>query len=703
MLYYPGCQILYKYVYKGRDRVSFNVQHQNEGRVVDEIEQYQSGRWVSPCEAAWRIFGFDLFEMHPAVMPLQIHLPNMQTIQVRPHEQLDNIVSNEKRARTPLTEYFKVNELHGGTGYLYGEFTEYYRWDTTQKQWFLRKNKTVVIGRLAFVAPAEGERYFLRLLLLHVRGATSFENLLTVNGFRCATFQEAALKLHLLEEDDAVDLCLNEACQVQMPSALRRLFSTVLIFCQPSDPLALWHKFDAQLSEDYSQQYPHEPRKVKLLTVRAVEQFLEAMGRTLKSFGLQQLEELRDEEFRRTKDIIDALDAPIPKECVESRYKLNPGQQEAFDAIINHVHHRTGAAFFIDGPGGTGKTFLYNALYAEIRLMNKIVLPTATSGITASNIPSGRTAHSRFKIPIDSESSLSCDVPKQGSLAALIKETTLIIWDEASMARKENIESLDLLLRDLCNPNLPFGGKLIVFGGDFRQVLPVVPHKSQKEAVNASLVSSELWPKLIKFRLTENIRARADPQFSAFLLALGNGELQTEENGFVQLPDQIVKCSRDEPNPVNEITALAFPEIDLNAFSSDIFTTRAILTPMNDDVDSINTALIEKFPGQPVVYKSFDTVLDDNCTIYPSEFINKLCPGGMSPHELVLKENCPVILLRNILPSSGLCNGTRLLCKRFFPNLIECVITTGHQKGDHVLIPRIKLRPSASSNYPFQF
>ncbi|KAH9624793.1 hypothetical protein KSS87_003736 [Heliosperma pusillum] len=154
---------LYKYVYKGHDRVSFNVQHQNEGHVVDEIEQYQSGRWVSPCEAAWRIFGFDLFEMHPAVMPLQIHLPNMQTIQVRPHEQLNNIVSNEKRARTPLTEYFKVNELHGGTGYLYGEFTEYYRWDTTQKQWFLRKNKTVVIGRLAFVAPAEGERYFLRL------------------------------------------------------------------------------------------------------------------------------------------------------------------------------------------------------------------------------------------------------------------------------------------------------------------------------------------------------------------------------------------------------------------------------------------------------------------------------------------------------------------------------------------------------------
>ncbi|XP_056690320.1 uncharacterized protein [Spinacia oleracea] len=75
----------------------------------------------------------------------------------------------------------------------------------------------------------------------------------------------------------------------------------------------------------------------------------------------------------------------------------------------------------------------------------------------------------------------------------------------------------------------------------------------------------------------------------------------------------------------------------------------------------------------------------------------------MSPHQLFLKENSPVILLRNILLSSGLCNGTRLIFKRFFPNLIECVITTGHHKGEHVLIPRIKLRPSTSSKYPFQF
>lgn len=90
----------------------------------------------------------------------------------------------------------------------------------------------------------------------------------------------------------------------------------------------------------------------------------------------------------------------------------------------------------------------------------------------------------------------------------------------------------------------------------------------------------------------------------------------------------------------------------------DIFTNRAILTPKNEYVDSVNKVLIEHFPGESIVYKSFDSVVDDNCRNYPVEFLNTLSLGGMSPHEL-LKKNYPVILLRNLDPSNGLCNGTR--------------------------------------------
>ncbi|XP_021729723.1 ATP-dependent DNA helicase PIF1-like [Chenopodium quinoa] len=374
-------------------------------------------------------------------MPLPIHLPNIQSIAVRPRENLRRVVIDPKRSRTPLTEYFTmIATIDGGTNLLYGEFPEHYRWDANTKESVERKNKVTVIGRIAFVLPAE-------------------------------------------EDDDAASICLAEAVEVQLPDALRRLFATVLIFCQPSDPSALWEKYYTALSEDFRYKFKDCIEKIKQLTVSLLEQHLESMGKSLKTFGLDHLSYNVGDDYRKTRDIADVLNTAIPQEFINKKERLNAAQFKAFDCIMKHIHEKKGGAFFIDGPGGTGKTFLYNCLYAEIRMMNKIVLPTATSGIVASNLPSRRTAHSRFKIPIDHENSLTCDVPKQGSLAQLIKEITLIIWDEASMANKANLQSLDLLLQDICDSTTLFGGKLVILGGDFRQVLPVVPQKSLKQAV----------------------------------------------------------------------------------------------------------------------------------------------------------------------------------------------------------------------------
>ncbi|XP_021737552.1 uncharacterized protein LOC110704077 [Chenopodium quinoa] len=522
---------------------------------------------------------------------LPVHLENMQTVHLRNNEQLNSDVLNERRSKTQLTEFFKANAASvEGTGYLYSQFIEHNRWDSSAKAWFRRRNKNKVIGRLATVTPAEGERFFLRLLLINVLNPKSFIDLRTVNGMVCATFQEACIQRGLFEEDNGVFSCLFEAAEIHMPSALRRLFAAVLVFCRPRNPDALWLQFYNDLSDDYRHTLPRSERQVKLLTIQSIQRHLESMGKSLAKSKCSSANCLRKNNFS----------------C-------------------------------------------------------KIVLPTATSGIAAANIPSGRTTHSRFKIPLDSEISLVCDVPKQGSLAALLKETTLFILDEASMALKQNIESVDLLLRDLCDPAFPFGGKVIVFGGDFRQVLPVVPQKTQREAVATSLVNSRIWPWLEKMHLTENIRAKEDPTYASFLLSLGND------------------------------------------FSPDIFRERAILTPLNDAVDSINAFLIDKFPGETAIYRSFDSILDNNCAIYPTEFLNQLAPSGMSPHELVLKVNSPVILLRNIDPADGLRNGTRLICKYFRRNVIVCSIALGHRQGELVFIHRVNLRPPSSTKFPIQF
>ncbi|XP_074299257.1 uncharacterized protein LOC141630319 [Silene latifolia] len=208
------------------------------------------------------------------------------------------------------------------------------------------------------------------------------------------------------------------------------------------------------------------------------------------------------------------------------------------------------------------------------------------------------------------------------------------------MSNRQNIESLDHLLRDLCDPNQIFGGKVVVFGCDFQKTLSILPRKSQHEVVEVSLFSSHLWPKLIKFSLTKNLRAKDDPKFAKFLLALGNGELQTKEFESIELSDGLVRVlDRTNPNPIADLAALAFPELELGTFDSNLFTDRAILTPLNDDVDAINDALIDQFPRQSVTYTSHDSMLDDTCAVYPAEFINKLNPGGMSPHKLRPKEN----------------------------------------------------------------
>jgi hypothetical protein len=106
--------------------------------------------------------------------------------------------------------------------------------------------------------------------------------------------------------------------------------------------------------------------------------------------------------------------------------------------------------------------------------MGLIAISTATLGIAASIMPGGSTAHSRFNIPIKLTDHSMCGFTKQSGTTELLKQASLIIWDEVTMTKRQAVEMLDRSLRDIMGCPLPFGGKVVVFGGDFRQVLPVV-------------------------------------------------------------------------------------------------------------------------------------------------------------------------------------------------------------------------------------
>jgi ATP-dependent DNA helicase PIF1 len=149
--------------------------------------------------------------------------------------------------------------------------------------------------------------------------------------------------------------------------------------------------------------------------------------------------------------------------------------------------NRKGRVFFVDGPGGTGKTFLYKCLIATVCLEGLIVVATATSGIATSIMPGGRTAHLVFKILIKISDGSICKFSNQSDTADLLRRAALIIWDEVAMSKWQFVETLDRSMQDIMGCELPFGGKVMVFGGDFRQVLPIVPRGTRAQIMDATL------------------------------------------------------------------------------------------------------------------------------------------------------------------------------------------------------------------------
>ncbi|XP_009591858.1 uncharacterized protein [Nicotiana tomentosiformis] len=208
----------------------------------------------------------------------------------------------------------------------------------------------------------------------------------------------------------------------------------------------------------------------------------------------------------------------VSVEDYEAQSKLNHEQAQAFKTILHSVDSGTTGLYFVDGPGGIRKIFLYRALLANVRSRGMIALATVTSGVAAAILPGGRTARSRFDIPFQTNDTTMTKMSKQSGVAKLIRQAKLIIWDEVPMAKRQTIKTVDGSFHDIMDVNVPFGGKVMVFGGDFRQVLSVVPKSTRAETVNASLVKSYLWPLMEKIHFTTNMRARADPNFSNFLL-----------------------------------------------------------------------------------------------------------------------------------------------------------------------------------------
>lgn len=309
----------------------------------------------------------------------------------------------------------------------------------------------------------------------------------------------------------------------------------------------------------------------------------------------------------------------------EEHFKLlNSDQLSAYEKIVNVVDNELDHMFFVDGYGGIGKTFLWNALSYHFRSEGKIVLNVASSSIASLLLPRGRTAHSQFSIPLMLLEESGCTIEKEGNKAQLLTMASLIIWDEAPMISRLAFEAFDRTMRDIMSnvvdgaSNLPFGGKTVVLGGDFRQILPVVPKRGRADIVDACINSSMLWRRCRVLKLTKNIRLQFPTNgqddaslrlFARWILDVGDGKLGIDNDGeaVIEIPDDI--CLKNSGNHVGDIVESTYPNLLSNMKESSFFQDRAILAPTLELVEKVNDYVLSLVPGEEKEYLSCDTVL----------------------------------------------------------------------------------------------
>ncbi|KAL4104185.1 hypothetical protein QTP88_019494 [Uroleucon formosanum] len=270
---------------------------------------------------------------------------------------------------------------------------------------WLGVKKDTSLGRVYTIHPNNVECYHLRLLLYYVKGPTSYSFLKTVNNIEYPIFQATCKALGLLEDDNQWDFALEEAASCCSPNKMRELFSVVLIFCHPTDASSLWTKYKDDFSDDIRRQYYRQHLENNITGI---------------------------ELYKKCLVLIE-------------------------DFVLN-----------LDAPGGTGKTYLINILLAKVRSSYRIAIAAASSGIAATLLHGGKTAHFAFKLPLNLNTIEipTCNINKQSNMANVLKKYKLI---------------------DLRNSNLLMGGVTVLLAGDFRQTLSIVPRGTRANEIVACI------------------------------------------------------------------------------------------------------------------------------------------------------------------------------------------------------------------------
>jgi len=720
-------EYIFKYIMKGCDMAYVRVVRA-DGTVeavvnFDEIAHYFKVRYMCPMEAMWRIMQYKIVYLSHLVVRQRVFGPQGARILVREGREDEPEGGDDKD--NMVTAFFKFcgteprakNLTYGEAG-LYAHFNKKtcaWKWGTQ------KKDKDKIVVRVYSVSPANREMFCIRLLLLHVKGPVSFEALRTVNGVEYGSFEEACVK-HELLDDDFIWRCTLEDAKVEIKSILkfRRFFALVVFHCQPSRPMELFNYCLDMLAPQPTGSRKTEEQRIEEIC-KHLQYFFRQWGTTCeqmqvpspRDFVYETVEKDIDDMLNREiQNIADDPDRPRRRgwiEVADERVaQLNADQRDVFDrvtaAVEGNIIGEVQKLFMVEGSGGTGKTYLYNTLLAWAKATDRMAIACASTGIAALLLDGGCTAHKTFCIANDVKGDTKSRLSFECEVAENLRRAAFIIIDEITMLHRDVFDYIDKVLRSVQprdQVEQPFGGKVILIGGDFKQLLPVVKG-SGIDQINACIKRSRSFRLFKCFNLRANMRVAPDEvQFLDFLNRVGDGTNMDPVTKKVTLDEELIVSDQES------LIDFVFPrQLLMNPVThSEELRHGAILAPRNIEVENINLTILDLIPGNHVDFISIDTLVvrgaendaADAVKVHVAdkdiENINNKTPTGLPPHVLRLKVGSMVMLIRNLSVRDGLCNGTRMQVLKMEEHILHCKLLTVMENRHHndvVIIPKVK-------------
>lgn len=708
-----------KYINKGIDMSTINVMlNEDERELRDKFQfnepmKYIRGRYVTSHSGLWRLFAWPLHEAYPSVVNIGVHLDGAQPVIYPIHAKSTRIFKEwEKQRRTPLTEYFQTvrneyekplskKKLNGGlpaTELRFDEMPQYYEWKRETKRWIRRTNKTKCITRVYKVSLQDKEKFYMRRLLLHKKGVKNYADLRTVDNIKQTTFEKACVKLGIANNDTEYFDCMAESALHSSARALRDLFILILRdkLLSNESVLKMWELY----RKDFSSDILHNYRKHRLnmdycteiynIALYKIEKRLNDSNVSLTDYGI--MKPVVPDSYKHVENSI--WDKASLKKFVDARilsFQDNAEQKNFFDTCMRYIDKKIPKTIVCLAPAGTGKTYVSNTILAQARCNDNICYSVASSALAATLLDGGTTAHYRFDIPIngitDETTCLWKKTPKD-----LLKKCSVFIWDEFTMQHKKCFEIVDRSLRLLTGVDKLWGGKVMIITGDWRQILPVIKKGNEAQIVEATLMTSYIWKSATICTLSKNVRinnTKDNVFWSKYLLEIGNGTEKIYKKlgkEMIKIPENLISKQPQFEDFISDI----WNDYNEHYHNGKYIRNRSIITPLNKDIEVINDIMLQKLPGDAVIFESVDSVLEGfGHGGLSEEMLHKFETSSIPRHTIKLKIHTPIMLMRNLDQENGLCNGTKLIVTQIKKYSIKAKIISKKHYGKEFIIPRI--------------